>query len=636
MEGNNKIEDIKRRLYDRDDTVTHRTAEGVLHPIARSVATSWEQDSTIVHGSPTLPSISTMKKRPPTSIFKKFFIFTVVFFIAALGYAGYMYMNGGVSVSNDNIDVLILGNAFTKGGDELPLQIEIVNHNKANLELANLSVSYPRGADDSATSLIRLPREAIGTIAPGQSVTRTIKVTLFGDEKSVRPVHIALEYHPEGSNAIFTKEKDYSVTISSAPLTLSIDAPTTATNDQPVTLTVKASLNTTLPDGHTILQVTYPNNFIYDSAEPAPYVGNSVWDLSSLSLTNPVTISIRGKFMGQDGDEQVFHAYSGASDPNDASRISVVYNSLLHPMTLTKPFLETHILVNNQDLSTYTTSSGEEVHAQVTWVNNLSNRITDAQIIANLSGNAFDRTSVNPVDGFYDSKNNRIIWDKNTVEDLGSVEPGGRGSVNFSFKPLSLVGKSSSMSNPQIALDVSIKGSQPNEGSLFSDVNNFSKKIIKVVSDFQIAASARYNSGALPPQVETQTLYTVTWTLSNSTNSVNQAQATTTLPIYINWIGPVAGGGERISYNEVTRQVIWNIGTVRPNTGFDSNREASFIVSLTPSLSQAGSVPQLTKDVYISGIDSFSGAQVKSSKSPITTLLSNDPSFKNGDERVIN
>jgi hypothetical protein len=402
-----------------------------------------------------------------------------------------------------------------------------------------------------------------------------------------------------------------------------------------VSFTVTATLNTTLPEGNTMLQVAYPNNFVFDSAVPSPSLGNSVWNLSALSLTNPVTIKVQGRLIGQDGDEQVFHVYAGTTSPSNQSVVNVVYNSLLHTMTITKPFLEARILVNSQDLSTYTASGGETINAEVSYANNLSTRITDAQIILSLSGNVFDKASVDPREGFYNSANTQIIWDKNTIPDLASVEPGATGSVSFSFKSISLLGANSQMKDPQIVLDVSIKGRQPSEGSTFGEVNNFAKKVVKILSDFQLASTASYLSGSLPPKAETETKYTVTWTLSNSANNISGASARSVLPIYIKWVGAEAGSTENISYNATTREVIWNIGSVKPNTGFTSNREVSFILSLTPSLSQVGSVPQIMKSVFLSGNDTFTGTPVKSTRNAITTQLSNDPNFKSGGERVI-
>jgi hypothetical protein len=604
--------------------------EGILHQVGHNVSSEWKDDQIKREND-----MNNKFKKPRRSILKKFFIVSVIFFVGALGFAFYKFSSNDVSVSNDKIDIMIIGNAFAKGGEELPLQIEITNNNNANLELVNLIIEYPKGAEDSAIDVVRLPRDAIGTIKPGEKVIRNIKVTLFGEEKSVRNIKVSLEYHPQGSNAIFTKDKYYPVTISLAPLSLIMEAPTNATANQPISFKITATLNTSLPNENPILQVTYPNNFIFDSAIPAPVLGNSIWDLSTLTITSPITVEVKGRLIGQDGDEQVFHAYAGATSGMNQSVISVIYSSILQKVLITKPFLEAHILVNGQDLTEYAVSGGREVNVSVAWANNLPTRITDGQIIVSLSGNAFDKNTVKSLNGFYDSVNSQIIWDKNSVSDLLEINPGEEGDISFSFKPPSFIGLSNIVKDPQVSIKVSIKGRQPQLGSTYNDVNNFSEKIVKILSDFQIASSATYASGSMPPKAETETNYTVTWTLSNSTNNINQAQARSALPIYVKWIGLTSGENENVTYNDVTREVIWNIGQVSPNTGINSNREASFNISLKPSLSQVGSVPQLMKEIYLSGTDLFANVLIKSTRGPITTSLNNDPNFKPGNARVV-
>ena len=625
-DGKNKIEDVKRNLYDpADKSMTHQR-EGILHQINHDVSDKWKEEN---QPKPE-DNMKSKFKKPPMSIFKKFFIFSIIIFIGALGYAFYKFSNNDISVSNDKINIVVIGNSFTKGGDELPLQIEITNNNTASLELSNLIIEYPRGAEDNTTDVIRLPRDNIGTIKPGESVIRNIKVKLFGEEKSIRNIKISLEYHPEGSNAIFTRDILYPVTISLAPLSLMIDAPISISSDQAISLKITATLNTSLPSENAMMQVTYPNNFIFDSATPAPALGNSIWDLSSLTATNQVTVLINGRLVGQDGEEQVFHVYAGTTNPTNRSIINVVYSSILQKILITKPFLEAHILVNGQDQTEYTIAGGGTVNAEINWANNLSSRITDGQIIVSLSGNAFDENTINSVNGFYDSANNQIIWDKNSVSGLSEINPGEEGTVSFNFKTSYLLGLLNTIKNPQVSIKVSIKGRQPQLGSTYTDVNNFSEKIVKVLSDFQIATSASYFSGSMPPKAETETKYTVTWTLSNSANTVTGAQARSLLPIYVKWVGVSSGENENVTYNEVTREVIWDINSVSPNTGIDSNREASFVVSLKPSLSQVGSVPQLMKDIYLSGTDSFANTLIKSTRGAITTMISNN----NG--RVVN
>lgn len=621
-----KIEDIKRTLYERDFDKEPHQKHGVIHQVPHDVSRNWSDD-------PTDNPISSSKH---TKFFKRFFFIAVLFFIGAVAYGVYTFMQGKSTVSGDNIEITVLGNAFTQAGEELPLQIEIVNKNNAKLELVDLVVEYPRGANtDSSTDMIRLPREAIGTIKPGERILRNKQVTLYGDQGEIRNVTVRLEYHPEGSNAIFTREKSYPVTISSAPLSLLLDGPVTTSSGQDVTFQITATLNTSLPSDKTLLKVAYPTGFRFDSAEPKPSLGNSVWSIDELAIGKPIIINIKGSMVGQNGDEQAFHVFVGNPSSSSPSDIDVVYNSLLHVVSINKPFLGAQIIIAGEDLEVYPAEGGKQVQVDIVWSNNLSTRVLNAEIAANLSGNVFDQNSVSANGGFFDSTKNQIVWNRNTSSDLASIEPGGKGRVSFAITPSSVLGVQNQLRDPQILISVSIKG-QNSEFGGSSEVTNFTKKIIRVTSDFQIASSGLFTGGANPPQADRDTAYKITWTLSNSANNVNNAEARATLPVYVRWGGLLGSTLEDLTYNETTREIVWKIGTVKANTGFGgADRETSFAIVLKPSVSQVGSVPQLVQEVRLSGTDSFANIPLKSSIQAMTTRLVNDPNFVSGNERVI-
>ncbi|MCX6756009.1 MAG: hypothetical protein NTX85_01570 [Candidatus Nomurabacteria bacterium] len=621
----NKIEEVKRKLYDRNTVISNHDRQGVLHQIPhQNISGNWQNNDGNI-----------MKKPPQSKFFKYFFITTIVFFIFAIFFAVYMFMQGSTSVSNDNIDISVLGNSFTEGGKELQLQVEVVNKNKSDLELSNLIVEYPRGASDDATDVMRLPRENIGTIPAGGRATKIFKVTLYGDQGSVRNVNIKLEYHPAGSNAIFTKDQSYPVTINSSPISLLVDAPASTSANQSITFKVTATLNTTIPQEGAVLTVSYPQGFIFENATPSPDSSNYVWDLSGLTQSNPITIAITGHMVGQDGDEQAFHVYAGTKKPGQQA-IDVVYNSFLHIVNIVKPFLDTKVVVNGNDVDAPSVSGGEKVNAEIFWSNNLKTTISDPQLVVKFSGNALDKNKIGSDQGFYDSLNNQIIWNKNSAQNFSSISPGQSGSFSFNFTPISVLNSEVKISDPQIVIEVSIRGQQVESGNIFTNVDNFSKKVVKISSNFQLAGSANYFSGELPPRAENETKYKINWILSNSSNPVKNAEARAVLPVYVKWLGRLSGNAENISYNESTREVIWKIGNVNPDTGFDSNnREADFVISLNPSVSQIGTVPVLTKDVYLIGDDSFTKEKLKFIRKSLNTFLYNDPNFKSGDERVI-
>ncbi len=625
-----KIEDIKKRLYDRRDTVTVRRHEGVLHEIKHDASDHWDHSDLPKNlNDDDLP-------KPHSSFFKKFFISACVFFVGALLFGVYVYYKGNnIIISNDKIDVLVTGSNFIEGGQELSLQIDVTNKNNASLKLVNLSVEYPRGSADSSIEMTRLPSIEIGTMAAGERTSQNVKVVLYGEEKSIKNILVNLEYQPDNSNAIFNKKIEYPVTISSAPLSLIIDAPKEINANQEIDINVKAILNTKLPGGNTLVQVEYPQGFVFESAVPKPSFGNFMWNIDSITKEKPFGVAIKGKMIGQYNDEQVFRVSIGNKEIGNAGvNIDTIYSTLIHSITLVKPFLETHLFVNNNEMDSYSVNPNNQISGHITWSNNLSVPITDAKIFLNLSGTAFDRTNVIPNDGFFDSKNNRIVWDKESVSLLSSIAPGQKGKVEFTLKPIQS-GFGKFLENPEIKLELSLLGKQNIDGINFSDIKSLIKQSIKLNTDFQITSGVNYVSGELPPKVEKETKYKVIWTLSNTNNSLDKAVATSVLPSYMSWIGIVSPVKENVTYNSSTREITWNIGKVEQQTGFKSNREVSFVIAISPSLLQVNSIPVLMKEVNLTGTDLYTGSTITDKYGTVNTLLVNDPNFQYGNERVI-
>ncbi|NCU28791.1 MAG: hypothetical protein EOM85_03935, partial [Candidatus Moranbacteria bacterium] len=300
-----KIEDLKRKLYDPkyDESSSYR--RGALREQRYDVKDEWDKPKEV--------DMPKKNKKTKTSFFKKFFILSIIFFLGAAGYTTYKFFLDESTVSSNKIDLEIMGNSFTKGGEDLSLQVEITNRNNASLQSAGLIIEYPKGANDDS-EIMRLEKDEIGVIKPGETVVRNVRVRLYGAEKSIKNIKAALEYQPEGSNAVFTKEKYYPITISMAPVSLKMEAPSSIIANQPISLKITTTLNTTLPSENLILQLRHPSNFIMETASPFPMNDNFVWDLSTISPTTPITIEVKGRIMGQTGDEQVFHSYVGTMD----------------------------------------------------------------------------------------------------------------------------------------------------------------------------------------------------------------------------------------------------------------------------------------------------------------------------------
>ena len=631
----NRIEELKGKLFSKNYQTKIEHRDRFSHTSKKDIPDTWENGKKVKTDSVLYQNKFFMK----TSIFKNFFIFSLVFFILTLLYASYVFFAGGNTVSNDNIDISILGNNFVAGGEELPLVIGITNRNSSALDLVNLVMEYPKSSESVNAVLpsgTERNRFSLGTIPAGAVRNENLKVVLFGEQGSIRPIKISLEYRVEGSNSIFVKTKSYDVTISSTPLNISVDAPVTINPNQDITLNIKATLNSTYAVPKILLKLNYPIGFQFKSSIPAPSLGNSIWSLGDLAPGVERNISVTGKmFDVVDGEEKSFHISSGSQSTKDKSMIGVVFNSLSYTVTIKKPFIEAKFFVNGVYQREYATNTKTPINGEIRWTNNLDTKVSDLEIRAKISGNAFNRKTIRVQQGFYDSSTDIITWNKNSQNGFNEVNPGDSGSVNFSVSPLSLFSAADGiLSNPVININISISGKQLVTGYETADLNNSDSSIVRIISDVGFATKALYysgpfpNIGPVPPKVEKETSYTITWSLSNTANSISKGIVYSSIPSWIKFAGLISPSDENLTYNSSTREIIWNIGGIPRGTGITTtDRNVSFQVILTPSLSQVGTMPVIINDSILTGRDDFANVDVKISKTSLRTQLNDDPLF---------
>lgn len=633
----NRIEELKRKLFNKGYQTKIEHRESFPHFQKRDVMDYWEKKENVELN---------MKEKffMKTSMFKKFFIFSVIFFVLALGYASYMFFAKSNTVSNDNIDISVLSNAFTAGGEEYPLLLEIVNRNNSPLELVDLVVEYPKSSRGSLSQDNEHIRLSLGTIPTGGIKNENVKIVLFGEQGSMRQIKISIEYRVEGSNAIFVKDKLYEVSINSTPIDLLIDAPPETSSNQDISLEVKATLNSTKAVSKMLLKVDYPIGFQFVKSTPMPSLGNNIWNLGDLAPGTERNISILGKMVDVfDGEEKIFRVWSGSQFPSDKSSIGVVFNSSEHTVMIKKSLIEAKLLINGVYQREYAIDTKTSINGQIQWKNNLETKINDLEIRAKISGNAVNRRTISTGQGFYDSSQDLIIWDKNSQSKFREVNPGDSGDVSFSFSPLSLFSAAGGiMSSPSVNIDVFISSRQIQSGGIITELSNKESKTIRIISDVGLSTKTFYysgfftNSGPIPPKVEQKTTYTVVWSLSNTANSISKAQVRSTLPPWMYFAGVFSPGMEDLTYDASKKEIVWNIGTIPRGTGItEASREVSFQIELTPSLSQVGTTPVIINNAVLTGYDDFANVDVRVNKTSLDTRLQNDPIFPANGSRVV-
>ena len=135
------------------------------------------------------------------------------------------------------------------------------------------------------------------------------------------------------------------------------------------------------------------------------------------------------------------------------------------------------------------------------------------------------------------------------------------------------------------------------------------------------------NTGAMPPKVNTETTYTLEWQLTNSRNRVTGVKVSTILPTYVVWKNVMVPTSEqsRVIYNEVTRELVWNVGEIPAGTGTNlPPKILSMKVGITPSVTQKGSVPNLTDIMTVTGLDTFTNKTIELTRRALDMEISND------------
>ena len=638
-----EIDKLQEGLYSRGSPEIGVRNYQPLTPHRQNVSSNWAEDDTLTN---ELKEGYVEQKK--SSIFAKIFIASILFFVIAAGIAAYILLGGFNAISSKNVDIAVEGPVALGAGEDLVLDVTVLNNNNIALEQIELFVEYPPGTRVSGDITKELNRDSIplDNISAGDSSKKTIKAVLFGEKDSVKQIKMTVDYKAHGSNASFSKEKTYDIVIKSSPIIMEVTYPKEINSGQDTVFTVNIVSNLATVIHDLLFRVEYPFGFSFTDSTPKATADNNIWRIGDLSPNEKRTITIKGKIEGQNEEERTFRFNTGVAKINDENQIGVNFISLAETISIKKPFIALRVFLNRSEDKEYSTKIGDHIKGEVSWVNNLPITINDAQVQVKFSGNVLDRSSVKVGrGGFYRSLDNTITWDKNNVPELNNIGPGDTSSVSFDFNSMpSSQTLIAAGRNLEMLVDVLVKGTRIAEGDVPQMISSVFSRKVKIETNLGLNSRVLYSIGPfkntcpIPPKADKNTTYTVVWTLSNTFNDVSTASVSATLPSYVKWLGnvsPTTASTEMI-YSESNRTIVWNASEIKAGSGFTSAaKEISFQISLEPSLSQVNSAPILVDNIGFGGTDRFTLKTISETKSPLTTKTSTDPAYNGGNETVV-
>jgi hypothetical protein len=281
--------------------------------------------------------------------------------------------------------------------------------------------------------------------------------------------------------------------------------------------------------------------------------------------------------------------------------------------------------------------SGQALSYKINFKNNTDVALSELILRVQLEDSIFDVREIDLNEkGFFDSRTNIITWSGADVSALTLLEPNQSGEVNFSIKvkkdlPIfnfndknftaSIIAEIQTLTVPAKFAGTELKF----ENELNCKINSRLGLTTKVY--YNEPSQGIYNTGPIPPRVDNLTTYTVHWQITNISNDLDGARVKTVLPQGINWTNYQINKSNKglVSYNERTKEVIWDIGKIPAGTGATMPiYELIFQIGLTPSINQIGQSPVLINESIIEGRDTFTNNNLIVTTSSVNTSVPDD------------
>jgi hypothetical protein len=649
-EKKEKLDKLERKLYSRNTPNIIDTGrsdfKGTIGGVSgleqkEEVKESWgdAKNSGFDELAKKVSNMATKKH----SFVKKIFVFSLFFFIVAAGVAAYVFLGGTNQVSSKNVDIKVVGPLAVGGGQEASFDINVINNNSTNLDSASLLVEYPTSTRSAVDLTKELTQERfnLGEIKSGGSFNQNIKAIFFGEKDSVKDIKISLEYRVANSSALFYKEKISQISISSAPVIITSTYPKEVNSNQDISFNIEVASNSKDIINNFLVGIQYPFGFVFKESSPSAFYGDNTWQFSNLGPGEKKTISIKGIVIGQDNEEKVFKVNAGTASKDDERAIGIPFSQSDESILVKKSFIGVDVFVGKKQ-GDFIGRGDKQITTNLVVRNNLPSKLFNTSVEVSFRGGAFNEATVDPDNnGFFQSSNDTILWDKRSVSEFADMDPGFEKLLTFRLSPF-VYANIKGGAKPEIEITVKAKGERILDSGSVEPVSTVETRKIILATDLSLSSKTTRstgsleNSGPIPPKVDAPTTYTVVWSISNTFNQVSNVEVRATLPSYVKWTNLKNPQSEIFSFNQVTNEVVWNAGSVLPNAGYSSpKREINFQLEFLPSVSQIGQSPDLLGITSISGIDKVTGLKIELQVPPATTNFLGDPGFKQGDDKVV-
>jgi len=629
------LDELRKRLFRKEETFKEREGEPTLSPAPTAGPRSWgrERDAALA---------AALQQRQRKRITRYALFAAITLGVLALAGAAVVFVVLGerASVTKENIFLMVEAPQKITVGEKVAFEVRFQNRNAIALESVDLIFEYPPGAKPVFGEKPRGPfreRISIGRLLPNEEKHETFTAFLFGKEGDVLQAKATLEYRPQNTSARFGKDVVYDVSIERSPIGVAIAMPGDATQGQKVEIALDYVSTTESLLQNVSLDILYPPGFTFVSSTPQPAKDTNLWHVGDIAPGEQGTITIRGTVMGNPGESKFFSVRIGLFD--ETTKSWSVYGQASRSLAMRETLLAVDLSANEN------VQPGGSLQVEISWRNNLPVSVRNVIVEAVVSGAAVDYARVRSSEGrgSYDSAQHKVVWTASQEPDFRFVSPGQSGVLAMQVPIMGTLPISSLLDkNFEVQVEAVMFTNTVPEGFQGVETSGRDSITANVITQMGFVARGLHrsgilqNTGPLPPRINEETTYTITWSLTSSANDMENLIVKASIPAYVQWKNVVQPAGEHVVYDPDTREITWDAGFLVAGIGYTRPaREVSFQLGIIPGVSHVGTSPQLISRAAASGRDTFTSVMLEQDEGVISTAVKSDPLVTNKEHQVV-
>jgi len=527
---------------------------------------------------------------------------------------GFFYQANQQRFSDQRVRLEITGSSQVLAGEEVEYTLKYINDNQVSLKNSKITVEIPNALIDSSLDILGQNKSEIREyelpeLTPMSKGEIIIKGRLIGELGSIHTIKATLNYMPTILTSSFDSKTEFATTIADSPVIVDIQAPLQSVSGDILNYVISVNNRGDNDLNNLELQLEYPDTFAFSSSTVAA-TGNSknIFTIPNLKSKSSYELTVIGNLGGNQQEIKIIKAKIGESRQGAFT----LYASSQKSTTLGSPYVNLA-----QKVTPTIAVAGDSLNYTVTFRNNTNVRIGEGFLKVQLDSKLLDLTGLRIRGAEFEPSTSTIIWRANAIPQLKTFAPNEQGEVSFSipikktipietFQDTNYVIKTNvTFESNEIPTALGVnKIIQGNS----SEVKLATKLIPKVTMAYVSRDSSIINTGPIPLRLAQTTTFTVSLEIENLTNDVSGVAFRTSLPENVFWTGKKVVSNGDITYNERTKEIIWNVDKVPANTGLlRPLYRAVFQIGITPTINQLGGEPRLLNGISYTGKDDFTG-----------------------------